>query len=231
MACGGVSSITCERTLQSALKVRFVSLSVETFKGSVYPSKPLWKRMFAHHSQAQSQNGNMDAMGIGKFQPREFGEAMQAMRGSRMKEQTHRLGPREQQIVELLLQGCDNAEIASRTEHGAAHRESSFQSVISPIWHQRRYQASETRDPVIPEASMSASWALWVRVPSEREQRVIQLVAEGMKNKEVAEVIGTTEHVMKNYLRVIYDKLGLWNRVELALWYESRRTPSALVTQ
>ena len=62
------------------------------------------------------------------------------------------------------------------------------------------------------------------RVPSEREQRVIQLVAQGMKNKEVADAIGTTEHVVKNYLRVIYDKLGLWNRVELALWHESRRT-------
>jgi DNA-binding NarL/FixJ family response regulator len=31
-----------------------------------------------------------------------------------MKDQTVRLGPREQQIVELLLQGCDNAEIASQ---------------------------------------------------------------------------------------------------------------------
>jgi DNA-binding NarL/FixJ family response regulator len=61
------------------------------------------------------------------------------------------------------------------------------------------------------------------RVPSEREQRVIELVAEGLKNREVAQAIGTTEHVVKNYLRVIYDKLGLWNRVELALWYESRR--------
>ena len=69
------------------------------------------------------------------------------------------------------------------------------------------------------------------RVPSEREQRVIQLVAEGLKNKEVAEAIGTTEHVVKNYLRVIYDKLGLWNRVELALWYESRRSPAAFVMQ
>ena len=61
------------------------------------------------------------------------------------------------------------------------------------------------------------------RTPSEREQRVIALVAQGLKNSEVAEVIGTTEHVVKNYLRVIYDKLGLWNRVELALWYEARR--------
>jgi DNA-binding NarL/FixJ family response regulator len=78
---------------------------------------------------------------------------------------------------------------------------------------------------------MSAVGRYGSRVPSEREQRVIQLVAEGLKNKEVAEAIGTTEHVVKNYLRVIYDKLGLWNRVELALWYESRRTPSALVTQ
>jgi DNA-binding NarL/FixJ family response regulator len=61
------------------------------------------------------------------------------------------------------------------------------------------------------------------RIPSEREQRVIELVAQGLKNSEVADAIGTTEHVIKNYLRVIYDKLGLWNRVELALWYEARR--------
>ncbi len=78
---------------------------------------------------------------------------------------------------------------------------------------------------------MSAIGRYGTRVPNEREHRVIQLVAEGLKNKEVADAIGTTEHVVKNYLRVIYDKLGLWNRVELALWYESRRMPSMLVTQ
>ncbi len=61
------------------------------------------------------------------------------------------------------------------------------------------------------------------RVPSEREYRIIELVAQGLKNRDVASQVGTTEHVVKNYLRVIYDKLGLWNRVELALWYEARR--------
>jgi DNA-binding NarL/FixJ family response regulator len=66
------------------------------------------------------------------------------------------------------------------------------------------------------------------RTPSERENRVIELVAQGLKNRDVASAIGTTEHVVKNYLRVIYDKLGLWNRVELALWYESRRNDSEL---
>jgi DNA-binding NarL/FixJ family response regulator len=59
--------------------------------------------------------------------------------------------------------------------------------------------------------------------PSEREQLIIQRVAEGCKNSEIASALGTTEHVVKNYLRLIYDKLGLWNRVELALWYEARR--------
>ena len=34
--------------------------------------------------------------------------------GNGMMQQTVRLGPREQQIVELLLQGCDNAEIANQ---------------------------------------------------------------------------------------------------------------------
>jgi len=63
---------------------------------------------------------------------------------------------------------------------------------------------------------MQASERYGTRVPSE-------LVALGLKNREVADAIGTTEHVVKNYLRVIYDKLGLWNRVELALWYEARR--------
>jgi DNA-binding NarL/FixJ family response regulator len=62
------------------------------------------------------------------------------------------------------------------------------------------------------------------RIPSARERQVIELVAQGLKNREVADAIGTTEHVVKNYLRIIYDKLGLWNRVELALWYEARRS-------
>ena len=67
--------------------------------------------------------------------------------------------------------------------------------------------------------------------PNDREQRVIELVAQGLKNKEVADEIGTTEHVIKNYLRTIYDRLGLWNRVELALWYEARRHEGLVLAQ
>lgn len=51
---------------------------------------------------------------------------------------------------------------------------------------------------------------------------VAALVAEGLKNREVAEEMLTTEHVVKNYLRAIYDKLGFSNRTELAMWYVKR---------
>ena len=78
---------------------------------------------------------------------------------------------------------------------------------------------------------MSANEHYGNRIPSEREHRVIQLVADGLKNKEVAEILGISEHVVKNYLRVVYDKLGLWNRVELALWYESRQNQVSVLVQ
>jgi len=58
---------------------------------------------------------------------------------------------------------------------------------------------------------------------NERELRIIELVAQGLKNSQIARAIGTSEFVVKNHIRAIYDELGLWNRVEIALWYEARR--------
>ena len=54
------------------------------------------------------------------------------------------------------------------------------------------------------------------RIPNARELRVIELVAARTQEpRGRIKAIGITEHVVKNYLLVIYDKLGLWNRVEL----------------
>ncbi len=83
-----------------------------------------------------------------------------------------------------------------------------------------------------PSKSSTATPTLYgTRVTSRREHQVIELVAQGLKNCEVAEIIGTTEHVVKNYLRAIFDKLGVWNRLELALWYEARRYESLTYVQ
>ena len=64
-----------------------------------------------------------------------------------------------------------------------------------------------------------------------KEIQVATLVWQGLTNREIARIIGTTEQVVKNYLRNIYDKLGVWNRVELALWYEARQHGDSLVSE
>src|SRR5580693_3837877 len=53
---------------------------------------------------------------------------------------------------------------------------------------------------------------------SEKELAIIGCITRGMRNKEIAYQIGTTEQVVKNYLRKIYDKLGVSDRLELALY-------------
>ncbi|HEY4354769.1 MAG TPA: response regulator transcription factor [Acidobacteriaceae bacterium] len=53
---------------------------------------------------------------------------------------------------------------------------------------------------------------------SPKELAIISCITRGMRNKEIAYQIGTTEQVIKNYLRKIYDKLGVSDRLELALY-------------
>ncbi len=53
---------------------------------------------------------------------------------------------------------------------------------------------------------------------SDKELLIVNCLTRGMKNKEIAQEVGTTEQVVKNYLRKIYDKLGVADRLELALY-------------
>ena len=68
-----------------------------------------------------------------------------------------------------------------------------------------------------------------------KEMHVATLVWEGLTNRQIAAVIGTSEQVVKNYLRTTFDKLGVWSRLELALyvarqggaaWRETRNVSS-----
>jgi DNA-binding NarL/FixJ family response regulator len=56
-----------------------------------------------------------------------------------------------------------------------------------------------------------------------KESLIVSCVTQGMKNKEIAVRVGTTEQVVKNYLRKVYDKLGVADRLELALFCLNHR--------
>jgi DNA-binding NarL/FixJ family response regulator len=51
-----------------------------------------------------------------------------------------------------------------------------------------------------------------------KELKIVALIVQGFKNKEIAGMLGTTEQVIKNYLRNVYDKIGVSDRLELALF-------------
>jgi len=51
-----------------------------------------------------------------------------------------------------------------------------------------------------------------------KELKIVALIVQGYKNKEIATKLGTTEQVIKNYLRNVYDKIGVSDRLELALF-------------
>jgi DNA-binding NarL/FixJ family response regulator len=53
---------------------------------------------------------------------------------------------------------------------------------------------------------------------SQREREIVQLVAQGFKNKEMAEKMFISEQTVKNHLHNIFDKLGVSDRLELALY-------------
>jgi DNA-binding NarL/FixJ family response regulator len=51
-----------------------------------------------------------------------------------------------------------------------------------------------------------------------RENWIVSLLSQGMKNKEIATALGVTEGAVKVYLSRLYDKVGVKDRFELALY-------------
>ncbi|MCJ2178701.1 response regulator [Novosphingobium album (ex Hu et al. 2023)] len=87
---------------------------------------------------------------------------------------------------------------------------------IDAVNNGRRYIDDELIDKAITLASA-------VRPPtrlmalSAKEREVAQHVARGLRNREIATLLGTTEGTVKVYLHSIYTKMGLSNRTELAI--------------
>jgi DNA-binding NarL/FixJ family response regulator len=70
-----------------------------------------------------------------------------------------------------------------------------------------------------------------------KEALIVSCVTQGMTNKEIALRVGTTEQVVKNYLRKVYDKIGVADRLELALYclnsrvlQDAKQAPPAVAT-
>src|ERR1700683_3564579 len=61
---------------------------------------------------------------------------------------------------------------------------------------------------------------------SEREQAIVQAVAEGLSNREIAQRMTISEHTVKNHLFRVYSKLGVSSRLEIMFCVLSQRPSS-----
>ena len=51
-----------------------------------------------------------------------------------------------------------------------------------------------------------------------REKEVLQLIAKGLANDEIAKTLFISRHTVKNHITSIYRKMGSRNRTKVALW-------------
>jgi|SRR5208283_245263 len=86
------------------------------------------------------------------------------------------------------------------------------------IWLDQHTTAAVMRQFAATEAATSVGKARERAPLSAREHEIVALVAQGYKNKEMAEKMFISEQTVKNHLHNIFDKLGVSDRLELALY-------------
>jgi DNA-binding NarL/FixJ family response regulator len=102
--------------------------------------------------------------------------------------------------------------------NGAAHRNVTGPALIDCV---RRVGAGERHVRANGVEAAAGDDAVGSRVRERltpKELKIVALIVQGCKNKEIALRLTTTEQVIKNYLRSIYDKTGVSDRLELALF-------------
>ena len=97
-------------------------------------------------------------------------------------------------------------------------RQSSFKQVLQWV----RQAEANGNSPAPPAAAAQAATGEAqsgdTSPLSSRERQVVELVAQGFKNREIAQRMFISEQTVKNHLHNIFDKLGVSDRLELALY-------------
>jgi DNA-binding NarL/FixJ family response regulator len=121
-------------------------------------------------------------------------------------------------VVLIAENGVEVAEEISRLLDGVLFRNVPGVDLIDSI---RRVAAGQRCVQHSNVTSILAQDTAGARVRDRltpKEIQIVALIVQGCKNKQIALQLGTKEQVIKNYLRSIYDKTGVSDRLELALF-------------
>src|SRR6478752_7237103 len=110
-------------------------------------------------------------------------------------------------LVAIAETGQDSRHYLTNGVHGVIYRNVSK----GETWVQDTQESKETAENDLVGARVRDRLTA-------KELKIVALIVQGYKNKEIATQLGTTEQVIKNYLRNVYDKIGVSDRLELALF-------------
>jgi DNA-binding NarL/FixJ family response regulator len=128
-------------------------------------------------------------------------------------------GLRRAPVVILLTAGMDDTQLLTADRLGPEGMvlKTSDPGLLLECMDQVR-KGDRWVDPEIAERTRQAKDRA-SRAPSltPRERELIELVRQGLRNRDIAAQLGVTEGTVKVYLHAIFDKLGVDNRTELAM--------------
>jgi DNA-binding NarL/FixJ family response regulator len=128
------------------------------------------------------------------------------------------VSPRERQVLNLLVQGCSNKEIGGQLHIGLG----TVKQHLRTLFLRAGIREGRKRVKLARYAHEDESAVLTPCTGlSPRENQISILVWEGLTNREIGKIVGTSEQVVKNHLRRAFDKLGVWTRLELAMYVAS----------
>jgi len=138
------------------------------------------------------------------------------------------LGGAESQVRTIVLTASEDeqeyVETVRRGARGIVLKQAATERLLEgirkvhrgEIWIDQRVAAEVMKAMTRPGPPLGAGGEKALLTP--REAGIVALVTQGYRNKEIAEKLSISEQTVKNHLQNIYDKLGVSDRLELALY-------------
>jgi DNA-binding NarL/FixJ family response regulator len=123
--------------------------------------------------------------------------------------------PRDQHILNLLVQGCSNKEIGGELNISP----NTVKQHLHGLFCRARILDGDKRVKLARYFYEGETTGMTPRNDlSPTENQISILVWEGLTNREIGKIVGTSEQMIKNHLRRAFNKLGVWSRLELAMY-------------
>ncbi|MFC5353508.1 LuxR C-terminal-related transcriptional regulator [Azospirillum himalayense] len=121
--------------------------------------------------------------------------------------------PREHEIAQFAARGLTNKEISKRTGITPGTVGHTLRAALLKVGLNRRTQLVQMFPPLEkPE---------FVTLIPKRERDVMEFVAKGDCNKEIASKLVISEATVKVHLKYVFARIGVRNRTEAAVWWRA----------